>query len=145
MKTRHIVSTLMAALCALAFVSCLQAQTVDSGTYTPTITLTYNLADGTANPCQYIRVDSVVTVSCVVWDLETSGAAPAQFTLTLPVTPAFHDNRSCAGAGSVDHYPFAPVRVLGGTPALPVCVFTWAAPGAAMGKTASVTFTYSTE
>lgn len=73
-----------------------------SGTYTPTLTDTTNIASSTAFQCQYIRVGNVVTVSGRVTIDPTSSGTLTELSMTLPVDAALADQEELAGvfAGS---------------------------------------------
>jgi hypothetical protein len=60
---------------------------VFSGTYTPTLTNTTNIAASTAYVCQYMRVGSVVTVSGRV-DIDPTVAGRIVLGLSLPIASA---------------------------------------------------------
>jgi hypothetical protein len=73
-----------------------------SGTYTPTLTDTTNIASSTAFQCQYIRVGNVVTVSGRVTIDPTSSSTLTELSMTLPVDATFTEGEELAGvfAGS---------------------------------------------
>jgi hypothetical protein len=76
--------------------------TLAAGTYTPTISLLFNLASSTAYVCQYMRVGSVVTVSGKI-DI-TAIHAPlgnAEFEITLPIASSFAADSQCAGTAAM--------------------------------------------
>jgi hypothetical protein len=58
---------------------------LDSGIYTPTITLGTNAAAATANPSQYMRVGNVVTVSGEIAALDPTSTGDTVISLTLPI------------------------------------------------------------
>jgi len=69
---------------------------VFSGTYTPTLTNTTNIASSTPSACQYLRVGDVVTVSGqVTIDPTTAGACNMK--MTLPVASNFGSSRQAGG------------------------------------------------
>jgi hypothetical protein len=71
---------------------------VFSGTYTPTLTNTTNVAASTTGVCQYMRVGSVVTVSGQLSIDPTSAAADTVIRMTLPIASDFSGStRTCAG------------------------------------------------
>ncbi len=74
-----------------------------SGMYSPTLTGAdvANLVDSPGlQPCQYLRVGSAVTVSCLVTDLYPVYASTiTQFYIHIPVNSAFSNIRQCAGTG----------------------------------------------
>lgn len=57
---------------------------ISSGTYTPTLTNSTNVAASTAYLCQYLRVGSVVTVSGRV-DIDPTSTGDTQLGLSLPI------------------------------------------------------------
>ena len=67
-----------------------------SGTYTPTLTNSVNVAASTAYPCQYLRVGSVVTVSGRV-DIDPTGAGDTQLGLSLPIASNLSAPEQLAG------------------------------------------------
>lgn len=74
---------------------------VFSGTYTPTLTNTTNIAASTAFACQYIRVGNVVTVSGRLnIDPTTSGAA-SELGISLPIASNFSATTQCGGVGAI--------------------------------------------
>lgn len=60
---------------------------VFSGTYTPTLTNTTNVAASTAYVCQYMRVGNVVTVSGRV-DIDPTATGGTELRMTLPIASA---------------------------------------------------------
>lgn len=70
---------------------------VFSGTYTPTLTNTTNVAASTAYPCQYMRVGSTVTVSGQVDIDPTSANADTLLELSLPIASNFAQVYQCGG------------------------------------------------
>ena len=73
-----------------------------SGTYTPTLTNTTNIASSTAFRCQYMRVGNVVTVSGRVTIDPTASGTLTELSMTLPVDATFADQEELGGvfAGS---------------------------------------------
>src|SRR5437870_907163 len=71
--------------------------TVLSGTYTPTLTMTANLAATTAYACQYMRVGSVVTVTGRVTLDPTNNGQMTNVEISLPITSNFTLSEQCAG------------------------------------------------
>lgn len=69
-----------------------------SGTYTPTLDNTTNVAASTAYVCQYMRVGNVVTVSGKVDIDVTTTATDFVLGVTLPIASAFTEEEQCAGA-----------------------------------------------
>jgi len=74
---------------------------VFSGTYTPTLTNTTNIAASTAAVCQYMRVGSVVTVSGNV-SIDPTAIGQIVLGMTLPIASALTAATQCGGtfAGS---------------------------------------------
>jgi enamine deaminase RidA (YjgF/YER057c/UK114 family) len=74
---------------------------VFSGTYTPTLTNTTNIAASTASVCQYMRVGNVVTVSGTV-AIDPTAIGQIVLGMTLPIASALTAATQCGGtfAGS---------------------------------------------
>lgn len=72
-----------------------------SGTYTPTLTNSTNVANSSAYLCQYLRVGSVVTVSGRV-DIDPTAAAATQLFMSLPIASALAASNELGGAGGSD-------------------------------------------
>jgi hypothetical protein len=86
-------------------------QYVASGTYTPTLTNTTNVAASTAYLCQWIRVGNVVTVSGKV-DIDiTTTLLASDLGMTLPIASAFTNERDCGGTAVSDAEQTANIRV----------------------------------
>ena len=73
---------------------------VVSGTYTPTLTNTTNIAASTAYVCQYIRVGNIVWVSGKVDIDPTSSGTNTILGVSLPVASSFTAAMQAGGAGS---------------------------------------------
>lgn len=71
--------------------------TLASGTYTPTLTNTTNVAASTAYQCQYMRVGSVVTVSGRVDIDPTTAGIDTAMKMSLPIASNFANNSDCGG------------------------------------------------
>lgn len=69
---------------------------VFSGTYTPTLTNTTNIASSTAAACQYMRVGSVVTVSGTV-TIDPTATGRIVMGFTLPIASNFSAANQCGG------------------------------------------------
>ncbi len=69
---------------------------LSQGVYTPTFTGTTNVASSTPSQCQYVKVDSVVTVSGQI-DVTPTAAGATELQLTLPVSSDFTAAGQCAG------------------------------------------------
>lgn len=67
-----------------------------SGTYTPTLTNTTNVAASTAYTCQYMRVGAVVTVSGRV-DIDPSAQQDTILGVSLPIASNFSANENLGG------------------------------------------------
>jgi hypothetical protein len=72
---------------------------ITSGTYTPTLTNVLNLDASTAFACQYLRVDSTVTVSGRV-DVDPTAAGSTVLGITLPIASNLAAFENCTGAAS---------------------------------------------
>lgn len=72
--------------------------TLTAGTYTPTLTNVANLDGSTAYSCQYMRVDTVVTVSGQVEVNPTLAATSTQLGISLPVASNLANANECAGS-----------------------------------------------
>ena len=68
-----------------------------SGTYTPTLFNTANLAGSAAYLCQYMRVGSTVTVSGAVSVDPTTTSVLTQLGISLPVASDFATNQNLGG------------------------------------------------
>jgi hypothetical protein len=75
-------------------------QYIASGTYTPTLTSTTNIASTTARPCQWMRVGNVVNVACVITITVTSASAVSNLGVSLPIASNFTTAYQAAGAGN---------------------------------------------
>lgn len=73
--------------------------TLTSGTYTPTLTNTTNVAASTAYQCQYLRVGSVVTVSGRV-DVDPTAAGSTVLGISLPIASNIAITANCCGAAA---------------------------------------------
>jgi hypothetical protein len=71
--------------------------TLASGTYTPTLSNTTNVAASTAFACQYMRVGNTVTVSGTVTIDPTSAGAATLLGISLPIASNFTAQEQCAG------------------------------------------------
>jgi hypothetical protein len=74
---------------------------VFSGTYTPTLFNTTNVATSTAYECQYLRVGNTVTVSGQVDIDPTLAATDTVLGMSLPVASALAAARQLGGAGAI--------------------------------------------
>lgn len=84
---------------------------VISGTYTPTLSNTTNIAASTAYVCQYMRVGNVVTVSGRV-DIDPTAASSADTILgiSLPIASDFTSTTQLSGAAACV-FPSIPAAV----------------------------------
>ena len=72
-----------------------------SGTYTPTLTNTTNIATSTAFACQYLRVGNVVHVAGRVdIDATLAGATSTVLDMTLPIASDIASSINLGGVGS---------------------------------------------
>jgi hypothetical protein len=69
---------------------------VFSGTYTPSLTNTTNIAASTASVCQYMRVGNVVTVSGTV-AIDPTAAGRIVMGMSLPIASNFSGAANCGG------------------------------------------------
>jgi hypothetical protein len=75
--------------------------TVDSGTYTPTLTNTTNVSSSTAAQCQYLRIGNVVTVSGQISVTATAAAGTdTNLGISLPIASNIGAQTNCSGAGA---------------------------------------------
>jgi len=72
---------------------------INSGSYTPTLASEYNVASTTAQPCQYMRVGNVVTVSGGVNLTGTASNTWTRISITLPISSNFDYSYRAGGAG----------------------------------------------
>lgn len=75
----------------------INANNLQSGTYTPTLTNVANLAASTAYQCQWTRLDNMVTVSGKVDVDPTLTATATQLGISLPVASSIGAQEDCAG------------------------------------------------
>jgi hypothetical protein len=73
---------------------------ITSGTYTPTLTNTTNIAASTAYECQYLRVGSTVTVSGRIDVDPTTASIDTLLGISLPIASNFGGSEDCAGAAA---------------------------------------------
>lgn len=74
--------------------------TLVAGTYTPTLTNVANLDSSSAFECQYMRVDTVVTVSGKVTIDPTTTLTDTQLGISLPISSNLGAEEDCAGTAS---------------------------------------------
>jgi len=74
---------------------------VFSGTYTPTLFNTTNVAASTAYECQYMRVGNTVTVSGQVDIDPTLAVTDTVLGMSLPIASALAANRQLGGTGAI--------------------------------------------
>lgn len=80
---------------------------ITSGTYTPTLTNTTNVAASTAQVCQYMRVGNVVTVSGRVDIDPTTASIATALNMSLPIASNFGASTDLGGTavcGAVASY-----------------------------------------
>ena len=73
---------------------------VFSGTYTPTLTNSTNVAASTTGACQYMRVGNVVTVSGQLSVDPTLAATLTVLLISLPIASTFSSSRNAGGAAA---------------------------------------------
>lgn len=76
---------------------------VSSGSWTPTRTNSTNVSSTTINPCQYLRVNSVITGSCYLDVTPTVSATITSFELSLPGGFTLSNAYNLAGAGALPY------------------------------------------
>ncbi len=74
---------------------------VFSGTYTPTLTNTTNIAASTPYVCQYMRVGNVVTVSGRLNIDPTAATTASELGISLPIASDITASTECAGTGAI--------------------------------------------
>lgn len=74
-------------------------QDIRSGTYTPTLFNTTNIAASTAYSCQWMRVGNVITVSGKV-DIDVTIGVASELGMSLPVASAFTADENAGGTAS---------------------------------------------
>ncbi|KKW92686.1 hypothetical protein [Sphingobium chungbukense] len=80
------------------------AQTLASGTYTPTLTNVTNVSASTAYQCRYMRVGNVVTVSGRA-DVDPTAGGLVELGISLPVASNFTTVQQCSGTAANDQVP----------------------------------------
>lgn len=75
------------------------SQGLDSGYYTPTLTLGANLDAAEARRCYWLRLKNTVFVSGSLTADTSRSAVVTQLGLALPVAPRFTSAHQCAGTG----------------------------------------------
>lgn len=87
-------------------------QYVASGTYTPTLNNTTNVASSNAYVCQWIRVGNVVTVSGKFDITPTAGASSTVLGMSLPIASAFTQQEQLGGtAAGIDGTTNVPISI----------------------------------
>lgn len=75
-------------------------QYIASGTYTPTLTNSINVASSTSGVAQWLRVGNVVTVSCGNISIDpTTASVASQLGISLPIASNFTVDTQCGGTG----------------------------------------------
>lgn len=116
-------------------------QYIASGTYTPTLFLADNMTGATAQPCQWMRVGNVVTVSGSLSSFDpTSTGVFTAVSITLPIASTFVLSGNCCGAGAGVDYDEA--FVIYGSSALNEAVLAADSLSVATSTTVYFTFTY---
>lgn len=72
---------------------------IASGVYTPTLTNTTNIDTSTTSVAQYMRVNTVVTVSGMV-SVDPTAAGIVVLELSLPITSNFANIQECSGVAT---------------------------------------------
>lgn len=117
-------------------------QYIASGTYTPTITNTTNVAASTPRQCQYMRVGNVVTVSGVIDVDITTTLLESEVQLTLPIASDITLLQNIGGSGSIDDATRSvSVRLLGDTTTDRVR-FSWSNQASIGSELCAFSFTY---
>lgn len=83
--------------CANSSVS--ELPVIQSGTYTPTITINSNVTTATPRVSQYLRVHNVVTVSGIV-DIEAAAIGTASINISIPISSTFNADEEAAGTAA---------------------------------------------
>lgn len=74
-------------------------KTIDSGTYTPTLTNVTNVSASTAYQCRYLRIGNVVTVSGRL-DVDPTAAGLLEVGISLPIASNFTTVQQCSGTAA---------------------------------------------
>jgi hypothetical protein len=89
-------------------------ETVDSGSYTPTVTGVANVTTVTASPFQWKRVGNTVTVSGRIDVAATAGAnTMTQVGVALPIAGNIANGYQVVGGGSIFYTTYQAVSVYG--------------------------------
>jgi hypothetical protein len=72
-----------------------------SGTYTPTLTNTTNIAASTAYVTGYFRVGNMVTVAGRVNIDPTAASTASELRISLPIASNFANNQNLGGVGAI--------------------------------------------
>ena len=110
-----------------------------SGVYTPTLTNGANVAASTAYQCQWMRIDSVVTVSGKFDVDPTSASTQTQLDLSLPVASNFGAEEDCGGTCGATAYDAAGGIRANSVSDLASCRFY---PSSALNQSWQFSFTY---
>lgn len=115
--------------------------TLDSGTYTPTLTNTTNIDSSTAYSCQYSRVGSTVTVSGKVDVDATASGTSTILGMSLPIASNFANTNELSGVGvSINAAGVSGIGIYGDT-TNDRATFDWFA-GNTVNRSIYFTFTY---
>jgi hypothetical protein len=76
------------------------ADSVKSGTYTPTLAAVYNVASSGSYVCQYMRVGNVVTVGGAVEFAATAANTWTRISISLPISSTFDFSIRAGGGGA---------------------------------------------
>jgi enamine deaminase RidA (YjgF/YER057c/UK114 family) len=74
--------------------------TLDSGTYTPTVSATTNIDATTPRAAQYLRIGDTVFVSGQIDVTPTDTITPTSFNITLPIASNFAQVWQCSGVAA---------------------------------------------
>ncbi|HYD02006.1 MAG TPA: hypothetical protein VEB22_12330 [Phycisphaerales bacterium] len=120
------------------------AERVLSGTYTPTLTNSTNVASSTAYPAVYMRVGNVVTVAGACDIDPTAGATLTTLQISLPIASNFTASTQCHGVASCGDQEALSARINSDTshPSADVANLHFLAGAGHAARTWTYTFTY---
>lgn len=102
------------------------SQYLASGTYTPTLTNTTNVAASTARKCQWIRVGNVVSVSGSA-DIDPTAAAATLMGISLPIASNLALATDCGGTAAGDQNAAIEAAAVRGDATNDRCEFSYTA------------------
>lgn len=117
------------------------ATTLASGTYTPTLTNSANIASSAAVSAQYLRVGSVVTVSGQVSIDPTAASVATVLDISLPIASNLANTNELAGTAA-SHEVFAYSAAIHGNAGLNTASLDFINGADVANRTWSFTFTY---